>query len=82
MGYDGSMDLKGTQEDCGWRFRNGMWHKNIWKATQDFWTFLPIRPVKLNFWALSYLGDLKDNIKETKHVNNNNNNNNNNSNRT
>ena len=71
------MDLKGTQE--GWAWNSGMecGTKKFEKQYRIFEPFLPIVPVKLNFWALSCFGDLKDDINQTTQVNNNGNNNSN-----
>ena len=69
------MDLKGTQEGWGWRFRNGIGTKKFEKQYRIFEPFLPIVQVKLDFWALSCFGDLKDDINQTTQDNNNGNNN-------
>ena len=53
--------------------------KKTEKQYRIFKTFSAIVSVKLKFWALSYFGGLKDNLKQANQVNviNNNNNNNN-----
>ena len=74
------MDLKGTQEDWVGDSEMECGTKNFEKQYRIFEFFLPIVLVKLIFWALSYFGGLKDNVKQTPQVNNNNNDNNNNDN--
>ena len=69
------MDLKETQEGWGWRFRNGIGTKKFEKQYRIFEPFLPIVQLKLDFWALSCFGDLKDDINQTTQDNNNGNNN-------
>ena len=79
MGYDGP---KGDSEGLGLEIQE--WNVEQKKWYRIFEPFLPIVPVKLNFWALSYFEGLKYNGKQTtqgnKHGNNTYNNNNTNNN--
>ena len=86
LGYE---QPKGDSEGLGSEIQQwNVEQKKPEKQYRIFQPFLPKVPVTLNFWALSYFGGLKDNVKQTtqvKNINNtttttttNNNNNNNN----
>ena len=74
MGYDGP---KGDSEGLRLEIQEWNVEKKTEKQYRIFEPFLPIVRVKLNFWALSCFGDLKDDINQTTQVNNNGNNNSN-----
>ena len=85
MGYDGPGGLGGLRRVGVGDSEMECERKEIEKQYRVFETFLPIVPVKLNFWALSYFESLKDNVKQATQLNiiifdNNNNDSNNNNN--
>ena len=71
---------KGDSVGLGLEIQEWNVEKKPEKQYRIFEPFLPKVPVKLNFWALSYFGGLKNNVKQitqVKKIDNNNNNNNN-----